>query len=69
MSARGNAELASALIGAFAGGGLRSYVTSIVVMALASVDAERFHDEILDARTWLETAQWDQGEGLSIRQD
>ncbi len=55
--------------GSFDGGALANYVTSTVVTALASVDAREFHDEIADATRWLRVSQWDQGEGLSARQD
>ncbi len=55
--------------GSFEGGALSNYVTSTVVTALSSVDAGEFHDEIADATRWLRVSQWDQGEGLSARQD
>jgi squalene-hopene/tetraprenyl-beta-curcumene cyclase len=55
--------------GAFEGGALTNYVTSSVVMALASIDAHDFHDEIAGATQWLEVNQWDQSEGLTARQD
>jgi squalene-hopene/tetraprenyl-beta-curcumene cyclase len=55
--------------GAFEGGALTNYVTSMVVMALATIDRHDFHDELADASAWLEGNQWDQSEGLSPRQD
>ena len=55
--------------GSFEAGPLSNYVTSSVVMALASLDDSDFLDEIADARVWLELNQWDQGEGLTARQD
>jgi squalene-hopene/tetraprenyl-beta-curcumene cyclase len=55
--------------GAYEGGALTNYVTSMVVMALASIDRHDFHDELKDATVWLQTNQWDQTEGLSPRQD
>jgi len=55
--------------GAFEGGALTNYVTSAVVMALATIDHHDFHDELQDATLWLQQSQWDQGEGLSPRQD
>ncbi len=55
--------------GSFEAGALSNYVTSSVVMALASLDDTDFRDEIEDARVWLELNQWDQGEGLTARQD
>ena len=55
--------------GAFEGGALTSYVTSSVVMALSTIDLHDFGGEIRDACRWLEASQWDQGEGLSARQD
>jgi squalene-hopene/tetraprenyl-beta-curcumene cyclase len=55
--------------GAFEGGALTNYVTSMVVMALATIDDRDFHDELQDATTWLQVNQWDQSEGLSPRQD
>ncbi|MCH8822515.1 MAG: terpene cyclase/mutase family protein [Planctomycetes bacterium] len=55
--------------GSFEGGVLTSYVTSLVVMALASTDEPDFHGEIADATRWLKKTQWDQSEGLSANQD
>ncbi len=55
--------------GSFEAGALSNYVTSSVVMALATIDDTDFRDEIEDARVWLELNQWDQGEGLTARQD
>jgi squalene-hopene/tetraprenyl-beta-curcumene cyclase len=55
--------------GSFAQGLLDSYVTSIVVSGLCAVDRWLFADEIRAATDWLQSAQWDQGEGLSARQD
>jgi squalene-hopene/tetraprenyl-beta-curcumene cyclase len=55
--------------GAFEGGALTNYVTSMVVMALATIDRHDFHDELKDASAWLQVNQWDQTEGLSPRQD
>jgi squalene-hopene/tetraprenyl-beta-curcumene cyclase len=55
--------------GAFEGGALTNYVTSMVVMALATIDRHDFHDELEDATAWLQVNQWDQTEGLGPRQD
>ncbi|MHC4141593.1 MAG: prenyltransferase/squalene oxidase repeat-containing protein, partial [Planctomycetota bacterium] len=55
--------------GAYEGGALTNYVTSMVVMALATIDRHDFRDELRDATTWLQVNQWDQTEGLSPRQD
>ena len=55
--------------GSFEGGALTSYVTSAVAMALASIDHDDFRDELQIACRWLVRNQWDQGEGLSARQD
>lgn len=55
--------------GSFEGGALTNYVTSSVVMALASIDRHDFHDELADAVRWLQVNQWDHSEGLSPRQD
>ncbi|MHC4416338.1 MAG: prenyltransferase/squalene oxidase repeat-containing protein [Planctomycetota bacterium] len=55
--------------GSFEGGALANYVTSAVVMALASIDRHDFHDELEDACRWLVINQWDQSEGLGPRQD
>jgi squalene-hopene/tetraprenyl-beta-curcumene cyclase len=55
--------------GAYEGGALTNYVTSMVVMALATIDRHDFRDELRDATAWLQVNQWDQTEGLSPRQD
>ena len=55
--------------GSFEGGALTNYVTSAVAMALASIDHHDFQDELQVACRWLVQNQWDQGEGLSARQD
>lgn len=57
--------------GSYDDGSLSNYVTSSVLMALAAVQDRdpKFHEYILDATTWLQKTQWDQGEGLSPRQD
>ena len=55
--------------GAFEGGALTNYVTSTVVMALASLDRAEFARDVQGGVQWLTTAQWDDGEGLSPRQD
>lgn len=55
--------------GSFEGGALSSYVTSAVVMALATIDRHDYHDEIQDAVRFLQVNQWDQAEGLAPRQD
>ncbi len=55
--------------GSFDTGSLANYVTSSVVMALASVDDPMLRDEITQAVQWLQASQWDQSEGLSARQD
>lgn len=55
--------------GAFDGGALTNYVTSIVVSCLAAFEGREFDDDITDATNWLKAGQWDQSEGLSPRQD
>ncbi|MCZ6836820.1 MAG: terpene cyclase/mutase family protein [Planctomycetota bacterium] len=55
--------------GSFEGGALGNYVTSCVVMALASHDEFAFDTEIHHATQWLKQSQWDQSEGVGTRQD
>ncbi len=55
--------------GSFEGGALSNYVTSIVVMALSTVDHPELQDDRTGAVAWLQSAQWDQSEGVSPRQD
>jgi squalene-hopene/tetraprenyl-beta-curcumene cyclase len=55
--------------GSFASGPLVTYITSTVVSALCSVDRALLAGEIRAGTDWLQSAQWDQGEGLSPRQD
>src|SRR5262245_52432963 len=55
--------------GSFDNSNLSNYITSSVLMALASVEDEDHHDQIADAVQWLQATQWDQTEGLSARQD
>ncbi|MHC5002299.1 MAG: prenyltransferase/squalene oxidase repeat-containing protein [Planctomycetota bacterium] len=55
--------------GSFEGGALSNYVTSIVVMAMSSLDRDQLADEINGGVRWLQIAQWDDGEGLDVRKD
>lgn len=55
--------------GSFGGGALSNYVASTVVSALAAVGDRDDLADIEAAATWLQRSQWDQGEGLSPRQD
>lgn len=55
--------------GSFEGGALTNYVTSSVVMALASLDSADHRDELGDAVRWLTKNQWDQSEGVKPEQD
>ncbi|UCD73801.1 MAG: terpene cyclase/mutase family protein [Phycisphaerales bacterium] len=55
--------------GGFEGAALTNYVTSVVVSALAAFEGNEFEDDVTDGTTWLQANQWDQGEGLSARQD
>lgn len=49
--------------------GMSCYVHSCVVSALAALNETRFADELREATRILTGLQWDQGEGLSPRQD
>ncbi|MHC5023138.1 MAG: prenyltransferase/squalene oxidase repeat-containing protein, partial [Planctomycetota bacterium] len=62
-------QRAQAIDGSYAGGALTNYVTSAVVSALSSFQADEFAGDVQDAAVWLQQNQWDQGEGLSARQD
>lgn len=59
--------------GSFEGGTLTNYVTSAVVSALAALpdndDTLPLRNDLASAVDWLQTAQWDQSEGLNERQD
>ncbi len=55
--------------GSYDGGSLANYVTASVASVLASFNNEEFADEVAAATGWLMDAQWDQGEGLTARQD
>ena len=55
--------------GSFEGGALTNYVTSSVVMALASIQDDDTYDLVFNAVEWLKSNQWDQTEGLAARQD
>jgi squalene-hopene/tetraprenyl-beta-curcumene cyclase len=55
--------------GSFDDGPLSNYVTSCVLMGLASVPDNDWHDQIADCSKWLQSHQWDQSEGLSAQQD
>jgi squalene-hopene/tetraprenyl-beta-curcumene cyclase len=57
--------------GSFDSSSLSNYVTSAVLMGLASVKDEdvEFAQLADEAVKWLQTNQWDQGEGLNPRQD
>ena len=57
--------------GSFDNSSLANYVTSAVLMAMSAVKDEdiEFAQLADDAAKWLQASQWDQGEGLSPRQD
>lgn len=55
--------------GSFEGGALTNYVTSTVVSGLSAIDRDKFSTPIEDAAEWLQNSQWDEGEGLTKRQD
>lgn len=55
--------------GSFEGGALTNYVTSSVVMALASLEDPGYHDNIREAVQWLQSNQWVQEQGVSAEQD
>ena len=55
--------------GSFVGGKLTNYVTAAVVSGLAAFDRDEYAGEIQDAVLWLTSNQWDEGEGLTARQD
>jgi squalene-hopene/tetraprenyl-beta-curcumene cyclase len=44
-------------------------VTSTVVSALAAIDGAEYSEPIAGGTKWLQEAQWDEGEGLTNRQD
>jgi len=45
----------------------RTYETSLAVLALVATHNASYHDEIDDARAFLENIQWDSGEGIDER--
>lgn len=55
--------------GSFDDGPLSNYVTSCVLMGLASVQDNDWRDQIADCTKWLQAHHWDQTEGLSAQQD
>ncbi|MCA9286868.1 MAG: hypothetical protein KDA22_16710 [Phycisphaerales bacterium] len=55
--------------GTFDDGGMSSYVHSCVVAGLASLQDARMTDRLQQALRTLIALQWDQGEGVSARQD
>jgi squalene-hopene/tetraprenyl-beta-curcumene cyclase len=55
--------------GSFEGGALTNYVTSSVVMALATLQDPDYDDHIRDAVQWLQVHQWDQSEGVKPEHD
>ncbi len=55
--------------GSFEGGALTNYVTSSVVMAMASLDDPDFQDNIQDAVRWLQSNQWYQEQGVRPEHD
>jgi squalene-hopene/tetraprenyl-beta-curcumene cyclase len=50
-------------------GGIGNYVTSSVVMGLASTRDLAFSDRVADGVAWLRRNQWDQSEGVKPSQD
>lgn len=55
--------------GSFEGGALTNYVTASVVMALASLDDQRFQMNIREATAWLQSNQWNQEQGIRPEHD
>ncbi len=55
--------------GSFAEGGQANYITSAVVSALAAVGSTDTYDALQEGVRWLQTSQWEQGEGISPQQD
>jgi squalene-hopene/tetraprenyl-beta-curcumene cyclase len=55
--------------GAWDGGALTNYVTASVVQALAAVGTLDRAADLRGGVTWLQTNQWDDGEGLRPEQD
>lgn len=55
--------------GAFEGGALTNYVTSITVSALAAMEVETLRTPIDRAVVWLQSNQWDQTEGIDPKLD
>lgn len=45
------------------GEGHNNYHTSVALMALASMDRGRFHDQVRGAQTYLKSIQWDEEDG------
>lgn len=52
-----------------ANGGVGTYVASAVVSALAATGNSEFAHELRQGVSWLQTTQWDQGEGVAPEQD
>ena len=50
-------------------GGVGNYVTSAVVMGLASTRDAAFADRVAEGVAWLKENQWDQSEGVAPSQD
>ncbi len=55
--------------GSFEGGALTNYVTSSVVMALASLEDADSMNTMREAVLWLQSNQWSQEQGVSSQQD
>lgn len=55
--------------GSFGTGNETTYITAAVASSLAAEGDKDQHDYLVDALQWLQVSQWDQGEGLSPRQD
>lgn len=55
--------------GSFAEGGQANYMTSAVVSALSAVGTTDTYDALQQGLNWLQTSQWEQGEGISPQQD
>ncbi len=55
--------------GSFEGGALTNYVTSSVVMALASLEDPESMNTMREAVLWLQSNQWSQEQGVKSEQD
>lgn len=55
--------------GSFDSGSLSNYVNSSVLSALSAIGDRDSHDDIIALQKMLMSQQWDQGEGVSPRQD